>query len=182
MSVFIAMIRGINVGGKSVKMDKLRNSLKAPVFRDVRTYVQSGNIIFQTTGGSPASFSDKIEKLILRDFGFSVSVLIRTQAEMATIIKRNPFPPKKGIDVSRLYVTFLSGTPTISAIKQLEPLDGDSDQFHLRGREIYLYCPNGYGRTKLSNNLFERLLSLPATTRNWNTVNTLFELSSKQKR
>ena len=96
---------------------------------------------------------------------------------MKKIVGDNPFVKEEGIDRSKLHVTFLSAFPNKAALGKLDALNAQPDQFHINGREVYLYCPNGYGRTKLSNAIFERLLSVEATTRNWKTVNSLVELS-----
>jgi uncharacterized protein (DUF1697 family) len=178
MPIYISMIRGINVGGqKKMKMDQLRESLEILGFEQVRTYVQSGNVIFQAAKCSPIDLSRKIAQRILSDFGYSVPVISKTAEEIDKTIKNNPFVKKAGIDSSKLHVTFLSEVPTPSALKKLDELTSGLDQFRRCGKEVYLYCPNGYGNTKLSNNTLERILSVTATTRNWNTVNKLYEMS-----
>lgn len=177
MSTYIAMLRGINVGGqKMVKMDRLRASFEALGFAQVQTYLQSGNVVFKAGKGSPADLTDKIEKRILRDFGFPVTVVLRTAAELKETIRDNPFLKEKGIDATKLHVTFLSEAP--ASVERLASLDSGSDRFRHSGKEVHLHCPDGYGRTKLSNNALEKALSVRATTRNWNTVNRLCEMSS----
>jgi len=106
-------------------------------------------------------------------------VILRTADEMKKIVSGNPFLDQKGLDSSKLHVTFLSGLPAKAALGKLAALNSYPDQFRVKGREVFLYCPDGYGRTKLSNNAFEKLLSMDATTRNWKTVNTLAEISSE---
>jgi uncharacterized protein (DUF1697 family) len=177
MPIFIAMLRGINVGGKVIKMESLRESFAAMGFNDVKTYVQSGNVIFEVSNASAPSLSKKIEQRILRDFGLSVPVFLRTPKEMEETIKRNPLLKMPGIDPSKLHVTFLSDAPPKTALEQLQPLTVKPEQFHSIGRDIYLYCPNGYGKTKLSNTAIEKKLSVGATTRNWKTVNTLLAMT-----
>jgi len=179
LTSYVAMLRGINVSGqKIVKMERLRASFGALGFSRVRTYVQSGNVIFEAPNDSPDSLSGKIKEMILSDYGFSVPVILRTSAEMKKIAGDNPFLTERGIDHSGLHVTFLSELPEKAALGKLDSLNGDPDQFRIRNREVYLYCPNGYGRSKLSNSAFEKLLSVEATTRNWKTVNMLVEMSS----
>jgi uncharacterized protein (DUF1697 family) len=174
------MLRGINVGGqKIVKMEKLRCSFEALGFSRIRTYVQSGNVIFETSKGSSNSLSERIEEKILGDFGFSVPVVLRPLDGMRKIVSDNPFLREKGIDPSKLHVTFLSKLPVDAGLGKLDALNATPNQFRIKGREIYLYCPNGYGRTKLSNLTFEKLLAVHATTRNWRTVKTLVEMSSE---
>jgi uncharacterized protein (DUF1697 family) len=177
MPTFAAMLRGINVGsGKIVKMERLRASLEALGFDNVRTYVQSGNAVFESERKSPAKLSRKIEDKIQRDFGFAVPVLLKTSKEMEQIVSDNPLVKEKGIDHSKLHVTFLSDAPPKTAVKALEPLATGHERFRILNREIYLYFPEGYGYTKLSNNAIEKKLSVVATTRNWRTVNTLLEM------
>jgi uncharacterized protein (DUF1697 family) len=177
MPVYIAMLRGINVSGqKLIKMEQLRASFEALGFSDVKAYVQSGNVVFKTAKISETGLTAKIAKKILDDFGHSVSVLVRTPAELGEDLK-SPFTKKAGIDVGRLYVTFLSQPAPKSADETLEILAAKSEQFFISGREIYLHCPDGYGNTKFSNNAIEKKLSAQATTRNWRTVNALFEMA-----
>ena len=177
MPTYVAMLRGINVGpGKIVKMERLRASFETLGFDRVRTYVQSGNVIFESEQKSPAELSKKIEEKIQRDFEFTVPVLVKTLKEIAQIISNNPLVKEKGIDHSKLHVTFLSDAPPKTAVKVLEPLATGRERFRTLNREIYLYCPDGYSNTKLSNNAIEKKLSVVATTRNWRTVNTLLEM------
>lgn len=179
MPTYVAMLRGINVGpGKIVKMERLRASFEALGFDGVRTYVQSGNVVFESEQKSSAGLSEKIEEKIQRDFGFKVPVLVKASREIEQIVSDNPLAKEKGIDHSKLHVTFLSDPPPKTAVKFLEPLATARERFRILNREIYLYCPDGYGNTKLSNNAIEKKLSVVATTRNWRTVNTLLEMCS----
>ncbi|HTA28879.1 MAG TPA: DUF1697 domain-containing protein [Candidatus Cybelea sp.] len=177
MPTYIAMLRGINVSGHNpVKMEQLRAAFGSLGFANVKTYVQSGNVVFEAKG--PASeLSAKIEEKILCDFGFAVPVLLKTAKEMADIVKRNPFLKDKAIDQSKLHVTFLSGTPPKTALELLQPLARGEEQLRVLDREIYLYCPDGYGNTKLNNTAIEKKLSCRATTRNWNTTKTLLAMA-----
>src|SRR6266571_1470483 len=180
MPAYIAMLRGINVGGrKTIKMEHLRALCSSLGFRNVETYVQSGNIVFQTSIENPAALSKRIGETILHSFGFDAPVIVRTSKEMRNVIANNPFLKEKGIDSSKLHFTFLSETAQKGSVKKLESLATSQDRFHLAAREIYLHCPSGYGRTKLSNNAIEKALLVKATTRNWKTTNTLFEMVSK---
>jgi uncharacterized protein (DUF1697 family) len=178
-STYIALLRGINVGGhKIIKMDQLRKALEGMGFADVATYVQSGNVVFKTPVKRAQGLSKKIEEMLLREFSMSIPVIVRTSEEIATVLKNNPFLKESGIETSRLHVTFLSEAPGKTAVKALDSIAaGDADRFRCCGQEIYLYCPNGLGGTKLSINLFEKMLSVGATTRNWNTVNELYEMA-----
>jgi uncharacterized protein (DUF1697 family) len=178
MRTYIAMLRGVNVSGhKIIKMDQLRASFTALGFSDVKTYVQSGNVVFKAESGSTANLTKKIEQKVLDDFGFSVPVFVTTSKEIHQTIERNPFLKDPKIDRTKLHFIFLSGDPPKTAHELLLPLAVKPEQFHVVGREIYLYCPNGYGNTKLSNTTIERKLSVGATTRNWNTVNKLLAMT-----
>ncbi len=146
-------------------MEQLRKSFEALGLGDVQTYVQSGNVVFKAPKQSSEILSNKIREKIARDFGFSVPVIIRSSEEVRRAIKNNSFLKQRGIDSSKLHITFLSKAP-------------EKDRLN-SGTEVYLYCPDGYGRTKLSNNALERVLGVTATTRNWNTVNKLHEMSLK---
>ena len=176
------MLRGINVGsGKIVKMERLRASFEALGFDGVRTYVQSGNVIFESEQNSTTGLSNKIEEKIQHTFGFTVPVLVKTSKEMTQIVSDNPLVKEKGIDHSKLHVTFLSDVPPTMAVKVLGPLATGRERFRILNREIYLYCPDGYGHTKLSNTAIEKKLSVVATTRNWRTVNTLLEMCTSSE-
>ena len=118
-----------------------------------------------------------IEEKIARMFKLKVTVLLRTPDELRQIIQDNPFIREKGIDAGKLHVTFLSGVPTESGLKKVSGLMSGPDKFVIVNREVYLYCPNGYGGTKLSNDFFERKLAVAATTRNWKTVNALLNMA-----
>ena len=178
MMTYIAMLRGINVGrGKMVKMERLRTLFAGLGFGEVKTYVQSGNVVFQSERKSPAELTRTIEAKIQRDFGFTVPVLVKTSKELARIVHKNPLLRVKGIDVSKLHVTFLSDAPPKTAAKALEDLATTRERFRILNREIYLYCPDGYGKSKLTNNIIEKKFSLVATTRNWRTVNALLKMA-----
>src|ERR1700716_925664 len=118
MPTYISMLRGINVGGhKLVKMERLRKSFEALGFEQVKTYIQSGNVVFSTAKLPPAGLSKRIEESILRDFGHSVSVISRTRDEMGETIETNPFLKKRGIDPTKLHVMFLPERPVSSDLK-----------------------------------------------------------------
>jgi uncharacterized protein (DUF1697 family) len=176
MATYIAMLRGINITGhKIIRMENLRASFEALGFRQVKTYVQSGNVVFETE--PDASLAGKIQKKILADNGFNVSVLLKTPQDMARVIRNNPWLKMKGIDDSRLYVTFLSAPAPSTAESALKGLAKGRERFHVGRREIYLYCPNSYGKSKLSNTAIEKKLGMVATTRNWRSVNALLALA-----
>ena len=171
------MLRGINVRGKTIKMERLRAAFEALSFFRVRTYAQSGNVVFETTQGSPAALSKRIQERILRDFGFPVLVILKTTEEMERVVAGNPFAEEKSIEQSKLHVTFLSHALPWTAVTALKGLAAGKERFCILNQEVYLYCPKGYGRTKLSNTNIEKKLSVVATTRNWKTVRALLEMT-----
>jgi uncharacterized protein (DUF1697 family) len=176
MQTCVALLRGINVGGKTIKMEPLRAAFEELGFSRIKTYVQSGNVVFAATSASPAQLSRTIEERILHDFDLSIRVVVKTVKEVEEIVKRNPFVKEKAIDHSKLHVTFLSEIPKKIAAQDLEGLATNAERFHVADQQIYLYCPNGYGRTKLSNSAIEKKLSVVATTRNWRTANALLAM------
>lgn len=176
MDTFVALLRGINVGGKNmIPMAELKSVLSARGLEDVVTYIQSGNVVFRSTGAGRAVAAG-IEQQIAESFGITVAVLMRTPAELAEIAESNPFLGGEA-DHSRLHVVFLASTPTAKATAQLDPERSPPDEFSVRGREIYLHLPNGAARSKLTIDYFERRLEVAATARNWKTLLKLLELS-----
>jgi uncharacterized protein (DUF1697 family) len=181
MSVYVALLRGINVGGhKIIKMEALRAAFASLGFNNVKSYGQSGNVIFAAPASSAGHLAGKIEKRIHEEFGFSVPVFIATAEKLAETIEKNPFLKAPGVDPAKLHVTFLSADPPAMALEKLQPLAAAPEQLHIVGRNIYLFCPLGHGNTKLSNNAIEKKLSVGATTRNWTTARTLLALASEK--
>lgn len=175
---YIALLRGINVGGhKIIKMDQLRKAFGDLGFEDVATYVQSGNVVFKAPAKISGDLAKKIEEMLLRRFSMEVPVIVRGSEEIGEVATNNPFLKESGIDAGKLHVTFLSQAPQKTAVKGLDAIPAGADQFRCQGKEIYLYCPNGFAGTKLSINAFEKVLGVGATTRNWNTVNKLWEMT-----
>ncbi len=179
MTTYVAMLRGINVSGhKIIKMERLRAVFEELGFAHVKTYVQSGNVIFETDK-TPAGLAGTIERKILAEFGFEVPVLTKSAKELKDIVGRSPFVKDPAIDKAKLHVTFLANDPPRNALELLQPLAAGTEQVRIAGRAVYLYCPNGYGNTKLSNTAIEKRLSCRATTRNWATTNKLLEMATQ---
>jgi uncharacterized protein (DUF1697 family) len=177
MPTYVSMLRGINVGGhKKIKMDQLRTNFEALGFEQVKTYIQSGNVVFRGGKLSTSTLSTKIEATILADFGFSVSVISRTQDEMEKAIQSNPFLKEGGIDLTKLHVTFLSEAPAPAALKKMQGLIAAPDQSRCLGKEVYFYLPNGVSQSSLWKTPWERTLSVVTTMRNWKTVNSLYQM------
>jgi uncharacterized protein (DUF1697 family) len=177
-SIYIALLRGINLGGhKTVKMDQLRKGFEELGFEDVKTYIQSGNVVFRAPMQISENLAKRIEEKVIHQFGFSVPVVVKTAEEIGEVITSNPLVKLKGIDPAKLHVTFLSSAPEKSALKILNAMATAPDRFRCSGEAVYLYCPNGYHGTKLTNNVLEKMLKVGATTRNWKTVKQLYEMS-----
>jgi uncharacterized protein (DUF1697 family) len=177
-STYIALLRGINLGGhKIVKMDQLRKTFEELGFADVKTYIQSGNVVFKAPAQIPAKLAKRIEEKVLLQFGFPVAVVVKTAAEIGEVISNNPLLQEKGIDPTKLHVTFLACAPDESALKTLDAAEVAPDQFRSSSQAVYLHCPNGYHATKLGNNVLGKMLKVGTTTRNWNTVNKLWEMA-----
>lgn len=178
MTSYVALLRGVNVGGRGkIEMSALRKLFEDLGHADVRTYVQSGNVIFRAADDRPAELAREIEGRIARDLGVGTTVLLRGADELALIAASNPFLGRES-DLAKLHVTFLADEPDRERAARLEVPAGQPDDLALLGREVYLHCPNGYGRTKLNNTFIEKRLGVAATTRNWTTVTKLRDLAN----
>lgn len=176
--VVVSMLRGVNLGPhRRIKMDALRNLYESLGFKDPQTYVQSGNVLFKTSERSVASLVRRIEAGIEQAFGFHADVILRTATEMQSVIARNPFGSRSGIEPGKLLVTFLSGDPTPEARAKLAEIKCDPEELRIDGRELYVYYPNGMGRSKLSPAVIERALRISGTARNWNSVTKMLEMA-----
>jgi uncharacterized protein (DUF1697 family) len=179
VKTYVALLRGINVGGKNkVPMAGLRAALESLGFEEVVTYVQSGNVVFDAPSAKAAEVGARIEKRIAKDFGLDITVVLRTPAELRKVAAGNPFL-KGGAETSKLHVVFLDRKPAAKAVSQLDPDRSPPDELSVRGREIYLHLPGGSARTKLTIDYFEKRLGVRATHRNWNTVTKLVELAER---
>jgi uncharacterized protein (DUF1697 family) len=175
---YVALLRGINLGARNkVAMADLRTLIEDLGGEDVVTYVQSGNVVFKSRVG-PAKLADAVEKRIKRDLGLGVTVLLRTKPQLSKVLAGNPFASREG-DPLKLHVTFLAEAPDRDRVRKVEANQFEPDEFHVARQEVYLFCPNGYGRSKLSNAYFEKQLDVRATTRNWKTVTKLVELAER---
>ena len=144
--------------------------------KDVKTYIQSGNIVFSSEEGC-SEIEDKLEESIMENFGFEVPVIVRNSEDFRKSVENNPFF-KKEVDSSKLHLTLLKGKPLIENIKQTEKYDYTPDIFAIENKDVYIYCDSKYHESKLTNNFFEKKLKLSATTRNWKTVLKLIEMSA----
>ena len=177
MKKFIALLRGINVSGqKKIKMSDLKLLFEEMGFKDVQTYIQSGNVIFSSKEISVDKLELKISSSIKRKCGFDVRVIILSAKEIEYVLKNNPFF-KKRKDEDKLYVTFLSKIPSDENIENMHSIDYSPEEYFIEEKHLYLFVPNGYGKARINNNLFENKLKVDGTTRNWKTVKALSELA-----
>jgi uncharacterized protein (DUF1697 family) len=174
----VCFLRGINVSGKNmIKMADLTALFKGFGFADVSTYLQSGNVVFSNNKGLKESeLSDLITKRIKDKLGMDVPAVIRNRNEMESILLNNKFVNIGKTDPERLYVTMLREAPDKNRGESLMLEDFSPEKFYISGRDIYLCCPDGYGRAKLNNNYFEKKLASVATTRNWKTISNIAEM------
>lgn len=176
MNKYIALLRGINVSGqKKILMADLRELLSD--FKNIKTYIQSGNILFESNNKNVKELAQQIKGEIYKKYNFQVPVIVKTIDELEQAFINNPFLKDDSIDIKQLYVTFLSETPTEENIEIMNQIDYSPDIFIIQNSLIYSRYPNGAGRSKMTINVFEKKLNVNATSRNWNTVTKLLTLS-----
>jgi uncharacterized protein (DUF1697 family) len=169
MRIYVALLRGINVGGKNaLPMKDLTSILESLGTINVKTYIQSGNVVFQSASKDMSSFAKRLGIKIREQRGFEPHVLVIGLSEVETAITNNPFPEAES-EPSSLHLGFLAFAPTNPDLKKLESLKKESERFCLIGNIFYLHAPEGVGRSKLAASS-EKLLGVPMTDRNWNTV------------
>ena len=180
MTVFISLLRAINVGGHNmVKMDALRELYATLHLRDAVTYVQSGNVVFRCSEEDAARLALRIETAIERTFGHRPGVILRTAPELRDVVARNPFANRPGIEPNKLLVTFLAAEPAAEARAKALALQTAPEELHVDRRELYTYFPNGFSQSKLSMAAVDRALRSSGTARNWNTVTKLLAMAEK---
>lgn len=178
MAKYIAMLRSINVSGqKLIKMADLRESMTRMGLEDVATYVQSGNILFNTQETDLRVIAERISSQIKKDFTFDVPCIVRSAEYFKKVLTNNDFL-QQGRDEKRCYVTFLEEEPDPMHVQKIDSQQYAPEEFILKGDLLYFYSPDGYGKAKMNNNFFEQKLRVKATTRNWNSVNKLYDLST----
>ena len=174
------MLRGVNVGGNNmIKMDALRALYESLKLQDPQTYVQSGNVVFRTDERDLVLLARRVENGIERRFHFRPDVIVRTTSELRDAIARNPFAMRRGIEPGKLLVTFLAGDPAVEAREKVLKIKTDPEELSISGRELYIYYPNGMGRSKLSWIAVANALKTSGTGRNWNSVTKLLEIAEK---
>jgi uncharacterized protein (DUF1697 family) len=178
VSVVIAMLRGVNVGGyQKLKMEALKTLCGSLRLRDAQTYIQSGNVVFRADSEEPVTLARRLEDGIEHTFGFRPDVMVRTPSELRKVIAKNPFAGRPEIDPSRLLVSFMASAPAAHARDQVLAMPCDPEELRIHGRELYAYYPNGMARPKISMARIEKMLQRSATGRNWNTVLKLMAMA-----
>jgi uncharacterized protein (DUF1697 family) len=182
MNTYIAILRGINVGGnKPMKMDALKSILDEIGLKNVTTYIQSGNIVFNTKEKDTKFLEQAIYNTILVEFEFEVPVMVFDIQKMGIVLKNNPFHDESYFDPSFLHVTFLASIPEAILLPKVLEILSNQDAIKIVNDIVYLYCPNGYSNTTWSNTFLEKKLKVKATTRNWKTCMELNKIGANIK-
>jgi uncharacterized protein (DUF1697 family) len=182
MQTYITFLRGVNMAGHNkIKMTDLFVLYQDLGFNDAETFIQSGNVIFTCSSGmSVRDISLRIETAIHQKYDYDVPVMIRTHEEIKKLIPVNPFLAEENFDPSKMAVIFLHEHPSEAQIQKVIKIDYPPDKFKIIGSEIFIYCPDGFGRTKLYTNFFENKMKIKGTGRNWNTINKILGIAGKK--
>jgi uncharacterized protein (DUF1697 family) len=176
MARHVVLLRGINIGSRNrVAMPALRDALEEAGFEDVQTYLQSGNVVLESRA-KPETVRRKVEQLLEDRFGLEIAVVVRTRAELAAVVKRNPHA-KIAKEPKRYQVTFLSAKLPAKVVRELEQAAAADERVVVAGREVYAWHPQTIARSKLWSKLAGQGLGVTATSRNWTTVEALLELA-----
>ncbi len=176
MATWIALLRGINVGGRNIlPMKELVRDLESLGLEDVRTYIQSGNAVFRAAGEEPSGLGEKIAATIEKRHGFRPQVLLLAAGELQDAIAANPFPEAEA-EPKSLHLSFLAAPPPAPDLEALRAVKSPTERFHLTDRVFYLHAPDGIGRSKLAAKV-EKRLGVPITARNWRTVSKLRQMT-----
>ncbi|MBL0157035.1 MAG: DUF1697 domain-containing protein [Bryobacterales bacterium] len=174
----ILLLRGINVGGHhKIKMEALRALCESLGMTEVRTYIQSGNVVGKAGKQAPGALSRQLEDAIEKQEGFRPGVVARTAAELRAVMEQNPFTGRSDVLPNRLAVVFLAADPGDAARAEIRAMDLQPEELVIEGREMYIHFPNGMGNSKLPMPKIERILKTQGTARNWNTVEKLLEMA-----
>jgi uncharacterized protein (DUF1697 family) len=177
LTTYVALLRGINVGGrKRIGMSDLRSLLQDLGYANVRTHLQSGNALFGSSAKSVAKIEREISARIAKDLGLDVAVLVRSGRDMARVVKDNPFAAEV-TDPAKVHVAFLSGIPAPDRIRGIDPDGFLPERFQMSGKQIYLWCPYGVAGSTMLDSFADRRLGVTVTIRNWRTVQKLAELA-----
>ena len=180
MNTYIALLRGINVSGhKKIPMADLRSMLHKMDFKDVSTYIQSGNVVFTSDQKDTTILEKKIKEHIQDTFGFEVPVLVKSKMDLEKIILQNPYKDAEALENKQIYFVLLQNAPEKEKMEAFKKEVYQNEDFILKEDCVHLLCRNGYGNAKLNNNLVERKLKVEATTRNYRTMTKLLEIAGK---
>jgi uncharacterized protein (DUF1697 family) len=177
-SRYVALLRGINLGSRNrIAMGPLRELVESLGYTDVKTHLQSGNVVFSGKRKAPTTVARDVERAIEGEFGLAVGVVVRTADELAEVVGKNPMGDREK-DPAKLVVTFLSAAPAAGKVKAIDAERFAPDEFQVVGREIYQWLPRGVHPSKLTNDFWQQQLGVTATARNWNTVTKLLGLAT----
>lgn len=178
MITYISILRGINVSGQRIiKMDALKRLYESLGFENVHSYIQSGNVVFSSKETDPKELEDLISSEIQKTFGFEVPVLVLNLKTLEAIMENNPYAREGEKDVAHVHVTFLADIPADFDLENILEKKQAGEDIAITANAVFLYCPNGYGKTKLHNSFLENKLKVKATTRNWKTTKELLKMA-----
>lgn len=177
---YVALLRGVNVGGRNaLRMDALARIFERDGCAEVRTYIQSGNVVFRCADAHVDGLADRIRSAIKAEADVDSPVVLRSAEDLGRIVDENPFL-KRGEDERALHVSFMADAPDPDAVAALDPDRSPGDEYVVAGSEIYLFLPNGAARTKLTAAYFDKRLDTVTTQRNWRTVRKLVEMAGSE--
>ena len=177
MESLVALLRGVNVvGNNQISMDTLRKICVSLKLRNPQTFIQSGNVVFGSADSDLAKLAARLESAIEKRCGFRPSVILRSAGHLREVVARNPFPEGRNLDPAKLAVFFLAEKPSAEIAAKVAAISVGNEELHLVGRELFVYFPEGQGRSKLLP-VLQRTLKMPATARNWNTVTKLLAMA-----
>jgi uncharacterized protein (DUF1697 family) len=180
MKTVVSLLRAVNVGGHGViKMAELKTLYESLKFRDVQTYVQSGNVVFRADADDLDAAAKKIRAAIEKRFHVTPGVMLRTVDDLKRIVKKNPFAKRLGIEPAKLHVCFLQNALSRGSIGELGKLPCNPEELVPSDRELFIYFPNGAGNSKLPWRAIEKICGAPGTSRNWNTVSKLLDMAER---
>lgn len=167
-------------GHNSIKMTDLSLLYKRLEFKENKTYIQSGNVIFKTDlRNAENEIAEIIEKGIYNEFGYNIPAMIRNTDELKALFSVNPYLGIPDFDPSKMAVVFLHEIVTEGQLEKMININYPPDKYQISGREIFIYCPNGFGRTKLYTNFFENKMGVTGTARNWKTITTILSMAEE---
>lgn len=179
MNTYLGILRGINVGGKNrLKMSDLKALCEKLGFESVETYVQSGNLVFKSMETETDQIAERLERGLYNEWGLEVPVLVFSKADWGKVIEENPFLRDPNKNPDWFHVTFLAKPSPVEGEQNWGSHIGEGEAIEVFSKAVYLYCPNGYAKTKLHNGYLEKALKVKATTRNWKTTLQLYKLAT----